>query len=362
MVRTLDTRQLIAFEFLLRKQLKAADVWKQQHTLGTDEDGTLIRQRLTFQQGNDFLGRFGRAIIPGDVDAFTFRHGRAREGIDDFAVDRPVPCVRRRAFGSDGNRGVELEALKNRIEDVAAHVTKCAGAEVEAHAPVFRMIVSAADERTLGADAEPQVPVKTLRHGIGLVRPGRRVAPCLGRPCVDVLDFTDRAVLDDLCGHPIINRGMDLDAHLRDDLLFLGQFGHAADLIQAVGERFLAIEVFAQLHGADAHGCVHVIGGGDVHAVDVACLLVEHLAPVLIEARLGKFRAGRSCLGEIHIAERHNLDVLAVRDMREVGLGHAAQTEAGVADCLGRGLRHQVAGDERGTCRGGAQELEQRTA
>ena len=96
------------------------------------------------------------------------------------------------------------------------------------------------------ADAEPQVPVETLRHGIGLVRLGRRIAPCLGRPCVDFLDLADRAVLDDLRGHPVIDGGMDLDAHLRDDFLFLGQLGHAADLMQVVGERFLAIDVLAQ--------------------------------------------------------------------------------------------------------------------
>jgi hypothetical protein len=129
---------------------------------------------------------------------------------------------------------------------------------------------------------------------------------------VDFLHLADRASLDDLRGHAIVGGGMNLDAHLRDNFLLLGQLGHAADFVQAVGERLLAVDVLAESHRADTHRRVHVVGCGNVHTVDLVGFLLQHLAPVLIEARVGEFLASRGGLCEVHIAERRDLDVLAI--------------------------------------------------
>ena len=55
-----------------------------------------------------------------------------------------------------------------------------------------------------------------------------------------------------------------------------------------MGQRLLAIDVLAQLHRAHRDGRVHVVGRGDVHRVNVLGLLVQQLAPVLVNCVRGK--------------------------------------------------------------------------
>ena len=53
---------------------------------------------------------------------------------------------------------------------MAAHVTKSAGAEIKPLAPVDRVIIALANERTLGRHAKPKVPIESAGDRIGSIR------------------------------------------------------------------------------------------------------------------------------------------------------------------------------------------------
>src|SRR5207344_1343751 len=99
-----------------------------------------------------------------------------------------------------------------------------ARAEVEPLAPVAGMIPLAADERAHGADAEPMIPVEAGRYGIDAIRHRAGVAPLLAAPGVNLSDPADGVVLDEPHGQPVFHRGMNLDAHLRNELFLAREF------------------------------------------------------------------------------------------------------------------------------------------
>ena len=82
--------------------------------------------------------------------------------------------------------------------------------------------------------------------------------------------------------------GVDLDAHLGDEATLVSEFGQLANLKQIVRQRFLAVNVFSQLHRAHGDAGVHVVGGGDVHGIDVFGFFIEELSPVLINFDVGE--------------------------------------------------------------------------
>ena len=99
---------------------------------------------------------------------------------------------------------------------------------------------------------------------------------------------------------------MNLDAHLRDELLLPGHLRQPARLIHVVRERLLSIDVQAELHRAHAHRRVHVVGRGNIDAGQLL-LLVEQHAPVLVDPQGGKLllqvvRLGRLDVGEFTLA------------------------------------------------------------
>ena len=80
---------------------------------------------------------------------------------------------------------------------------------------------------------------------------------------------------------------MALVAHLRDDLVLPGGLGHGAAFGDRVGQRLLAVDVLALLHGRDGRDRVVMVGRGDHHGVDPLVQLVEHLAEVAEPLGLG---------------------------------------------------------------------------
>ena len=90
-----------------------------------------------------------------------------------------------------------------------------------------------------------------------------------------------------------------------------------------MGQRLLAMDMLAHLHGRDAHDGVLVIRGGHHHGVDVL-LGFEHLAEIPVQFGV------RETLGIVvqrplvHVAEGHN--VLA-RDRPDVTIAHATDTD-----------------------------------
>ena len=202
---------------------------------------------------------------------------------------------------------------EDRVEDVAAHVAERAGAEVEPLPPVARVVVAVADERPLGRDAEPQVPVEPRGHRVVLVGLRVRVAPRLAAPRVDFLHLPDRAVVDELHDELVLRARVNLNAHLRDELLLGGDFGEPAGLVDRLRQRLLAVDVQAAVHGAAcAIGRVHVVRRRDVHRVEVL-LLVEQHAVVVVDMEVGPAfleRRRGSSVG-IDLGDGDELQVLA---------------------------------------------------
>ena len=119
------------------------------------------------------------------------------------------------------------------------------------------MIIALTDERTIGRDADPFIPIEVCGRNIAPVGQGSEIAPAFAAPGMDFLDFSDRAILDDFHSTTIIGCGMDLDAHLGDKLFLRGELSEFANFIDVVRERFLDINVFAEMHRGHADGAVH---------------------------------------------------------------------------------------------------------
>ena len=122
-------------------------------------------------------------------------------------------------------------------------------------------------------------------------------------------DVSEHARADDLDAGPGCIRGHALGAHLRRQLLLPGEAGHPPRLVDAPGERLLAVDVLAQLHGRQADRCVHMVGNADDDRVDLPVQRIEHLAVIAESLGLGIAleRVGRALL--VHVAKRD--DVLA---------------------------------------------------
>src|SRR5262249_22785504 len=102
----------------------------------------------------------------------------------NHGIRGPTMLIWRRPFGTDRYGRRQGQRFKHRIIDVAPHIPKCAGAEIQALAPVARMIPLLADERPLGADTQPKIPVKPGRDPVapppasGLNRPTSCCSRC----------------------------------------------------------------------------------------------------------------------------------------------------------------------------------------
>ncbi len=86
-------------------------------------------------------------------------------------------------------------------------------------------------------------------------------------------------------------------------------------------------------------GRVHVVGSGDVDRVEVF-LLVEQLAPVLVDLHIGESLLDLAQVSEIDVGDRDQLDVGARGERADVGGRHArgpkARVVKGFARCGGR--------------------------
>ena len=80
--------------------------------------------------------------------------------------------------------------------------------------------------------------------------------------------------LHDLHDPAIVFAGVDLRAHLRDDLLAGGRFHHEADFVHRMGQRFLAVKMLAGPHGRQPGKGMMVVRRGDNDGLEV--LLLHH--------------------------------------------------------------------------------------
>src|ERR1043166_1049623 len=156
--------------------------------------------------------------------------------------------------------------------------------------------------------AEPQVVVQVL----GRLAFGRQV-PGPGKlavaPGADLLELTNGAVADELAHAVEVLKGGALGADLRGQLVLVLEIIGAdrASFLDAVGQRFLAIDVFAAVHRPIGHEGVRVIGRAAHDRFDV--LLLQTLTPVHVVLRVRELLGGKGQMLLVHVAEGD--DVLA---------------------------------------------------
>ena len=248
------------------------------------------------------------------------------------------------ALHADG--GGEGEGFENGVVNVAAHVAESAGAEVEPLAPVAGVVEAVADERALGGDAQPFIPIEFGGRGVCGGGHLAVVAPLFAAPCVDFFDFPDGSGLHEHDGGAVLGGAVNLDAHLGDEFLFAGDFGEAAAFVEVVGERLLPIDVHAALEGRHADGGVHVVGRGDVDRLKVF-LLFQQLAEVGVDFCVGEFFEELGSLLRIHIARGDDVHGLVASDRGDIRHRHARAAERGVADAGARRLCAKAGGHPR---------------
>ena len=146
---------------------------------------------------------------------------------------------------------------------------------------------------------------------------------------MDFFDFADEAFADEACAEAVLEVGVDLVSHLRDDTGFGRVVAHLTGFPDGVREGFLAVDVFAAFHGFDGSMRVHVVGNGDGDGVDFVTEGGEHFAVVAEVAHAGECGIG---LGEaigVDVAEADELHFWMGADLFEVGEGHAIGADGG---------------------------------
>src|SRR4051794_9104246 len=122
-----------------------------------------------------------------------------------------------RAFAANSDWRSQRESSEDGVVNVAAHIAKGAGTEIEPFAPVTGMVPTLTDERTLSARTEPEVPIQPLRDWVGAVGLFAVVPPRLITPGMHLFHFSDGPFLDQFHGRPVLAAGVDLNAHLRHE-------------------------------------------------------------------------------------------------------------------------------------------------
>ena len=177
-------------------------------------------------------------------------------------------------------------------------------------------------------------------------------------PGVHFTNFTDSAIPERLANQPDAFAGVALVAHLSGDLVLVGGGREGAGFGDVVGERFLAINMFAGLHGGHGNHRMRMIRRCDNDRVDVF-LFVQHLAVIRPDPGVGIFLERVGGIIMVHIAQCD--DVLRPQ-VFQVAAPHAAHADARNVQLLAGsspfGAQH-MAGQDVESCDGqgaGAQE------
>ena len=245
---------------------------------------------------------------------------------------------------------------------MAAHVANGSGAKIKPFAPVYWMVIFVADIGTVGANAEPKIPIEVFGHGTARIRTRAWIAPGFRAPGMDFFNLADNSVTNELDRHPIMRVSVDLDAHLSDQPFFMGELGQPAGFMEIVCKRLLAINVFAQLHGAHGRGRMHVVRKGNIDRIDILRFFLEEFSPILVDFDLGKSFLQFCRPAQIHFSNSDEFQIVKFRQFVDVGTGLAGGAEAGMAnDAVGR-LTQQAAGDKRRAQGSRAESFQERAA
>ena len=204
--------------------------------LGIDRRGhrlVVVRARTPPHDARDHVAALGER--PGDADAV-----------------RPVRRARLLPLALHFARVglVELQRPHRAVGVVAEPVAQQTRAVVEPSAPGGRM--DAAAELPRLDRALPEVPVEARRHGSRLAGAARaEVHLIVGRADVGLGHVAEAPLPDPLAQQAHVLAGVALVAHLRGDLLRLGQLAELAGLVDVVAQRLLAVDGQPGVEGAD---------------------------------------------------------------------------------------------------------------
>ena len=173
------------------------------------------------------------------------------------------------------------------------------------------------------------------------------------------LDLANGAGLHQQRRHAVEARGVNLDAHLRHDALEPRILRQLPRFVEVVRQRLLAIDVLAQLQRAHGDRRVHVVGGRDVHRIELLAFLIEQLAPVLVDSGAGEVLPQLRGAVQIHLRHRHQVHLLGTASAAVMSSQAmpAAPKLAWRSTAAGR-PGDQVARDERRRQSSGAEGLE----
>jgi hypothetical protein len=133
---------------------------------------------------------------------------------------------------------------------------------------------------------------------------------------------------------------------LRDEFFLAREPGELAHFVNIVRQRFLDVNVFAQLHRGHGNRRVHVIGRGNIQRIEFL-LLFQQLAPVLINARFGKLFPHWRGLRGVHVGDGDQLHIRMTRDPLEIAARLPARANGRVQNGLRRRRGQGVAGEKR---------------
>ena len=137
----------------------------------------------------------------------------------------------------------------------------------------------------------------------------------------------DHTALDQLHRAAVVGAGVDLRAHLRDQLVLLGGLGHRAGLVDTVRERLFAVAVLSQLHRRHANRGVCMVGRADHDCVDLGVHLVEHHAKVFEPLGLGEFLKGAAGSFFVDVAKGNQILGGHAGDIRRAAFPHADSSD-----------------------------------
>ena len=163
---------------------------------------------------------------------------------------------------------------------------------------------------------------------------------------MDLVDLTQEACLERGSGALVGQVRAILDAHLRDHARSLGGGGDGTRFLDGTCQRLLTVAMQAACQRCQQDGRVHVVRRGDMHRVDVITL-AQKLAPIAIQPRLGMLLGGLLEESFVHIAQRHDVHVGMLGDLREIAAAHASHADAGMAQTALCALARRLRGNRR---------------
>ena len=322
--RPADPRQALGrrrelFHLLFREDLRTAGVVARMHdplgphvdrAAGPEVDAVLLLQLV--DDGRPVLLQPGGLVVGGGSrgpkvtvvpEGLNRRQLAAGGEIPADGVPQRETLVRtaKLGHGLDAGGGTEFEGHERAVQVVAAPIAHRAIAELPPRTPLQGMQFVVVIAERHGAD--PLVPMQSGGHRFR-GQPSTSAAAAGGGPAVDLGHVADRAGPDILAEHANVLAAVPLVAQLRHDFAFAGRLHHEPDFADAVGQRLLAVDVLAQLHGHDRGQGVVMIGDGDEDGVDVLMDLVEHLAIVVELLDAGRLDVGPLVVDEF-LALRH---------------------------------------------------------